>query len=63
MARNTFGSNVGETEEEMIAVEPVVEPVVTEAKVKVPKERELECVYVGNGVYKYIYADTKEDVV
>lgn len=50
MARNTFGSNVGETTEEMIAVEEI-------------KEREVELVFISDGKYKYVYADTKEDVV
>ena len=50
MARNTFGSNVGETGEEMVEVEEI-------------KEREVELVFISDGKYKYVYADTKEDVV
>jgi hypothetical protein len=50
MGKNTFGSNVGNTEEEMIEVEEI-------------KEREVELVFISDGIYKYVYADTKEDVV
>jgi hypothetical protein len=47
----TFGSSmVGETGEEMVAVEQL-------------KDREVELVFISDGKYKYVYADTKEDVV
>lgn len=38
--------------------------VVVEPPVKGKKaEREVSCVFVSDGVYKYVYKDTGEDVV
>jgi hypothetical protein len=40
------------------------ESVVDVEKVDVVQtEREVELVFISDGVYKYIYTDTKEDVV
>lgn len=50
MAKNTFGSSIAQTNEEVIEVEEI-------------KDREVELVFISDGKYKYVYADTKEDVV
>lgn len=50
MAKNTFVSSIVQTNEEVIEVEEI-------------KDREVELVFISDGKYKYVYADTKEDVV
>jgi hypothetical protein len=53
MGKNDFRSGldtVGEATEELLPGEVLI-------------DREVELVFISDGKYKYVYADTKEDVV
>ena len=44
------------------SVEDSIEPEIVKETIKSSSEREIELVFVSDGVYKYVYSDTKEDV-
>lgn len=57
MAKNIINF-VDEVEDAVIATETN-----SQTEVKEVKEREIRCECVRDGVYKYVYCDTGEDVV